>query len=165
MRVAAHYVRDGLQISQEAGEAATQVLLPPAMRRLRAGWVATLRVSALNLSRTWEWSRPGLAAARRHARDGAASAGRALLAGLARGRDLAGPVLARAWHRVRVGAASAGDVLGRSQLTVVFAVAAVVALAALALLGYGMWARATGSLADQVAALSLSLAVGTNVAL
>jgi len=50
------------------------------------------------------------------------------------------------------------------QLRVMYAMAAVVAVAALALLAYGMWARATGSLADQVAALSLSLAAGTLVA-
>ena len=111
LRVGAHYVRDGLQITREASGVAIQVLLPRAFRQLRVGGVTTVRASALYLSRAWERSRPGRLAAQRQARDGAASAWRELLAGLARVRDRAGPALARAWHQILVGLARASDLL------------------------------------------------------
>ncbi len=181
MRVAAHYIRDGLLIIRQAASEGFAVAwhqlglgLASARDRLGPALAWAWRHIRIGLATTADVLRRGLAAAWDQLRTGVARAPGALRYGLSAASAQLLPGVRRVWNGLRAATprgseppAPARNPLDpdRAQLRVMLAVAAILAMAALSLLGYGLWARWSGTLADQVAALNLTLAVGTLAAL
>jgi hypothetical protein len=181
LRVAAHYIRDGLLIVRQAASEGFAVAwhqlgigltgardrLGPALAwarcNIRIGLATTGHALRRGLAEAWDQLRIGLARAPGALRYGLTAASAQLL-----------PGARRVWNGRRPGTPRGSEPpaparnplhLDRAQLRVMLAVAAILAMAAVSLLGYGLWARWSGTLADQVAALNLTLALGTLVAL
>jgi len=139
-----------------------ETLAPRALRGLRFGLARVDGALRQGFAVAWHKLAIGLARAPGALRYGLTAASARLL-----------PRVRRVWNGLRAGTPRGSEPpaparnplrLDRAQLRVMLAVAAILAMAALSLLGYGLWARWSGTLADQVAALNLTLAVGTLVA-